>query len=98
MEKIRFALGDRVCALRDHPSTNEYIYQGLTGTICDLSGTTQQVGVRWDIDIHGHDAHDTCDYGHGWYVDFSEISLIDNDLDFDIAEDDEFMSFLFSKK
>ena len=71
-----FQVGDRVVAVCDYPSEKAEIKAGSTGVVCDIyDGGYPPIGVCWDEAVCGHDCRQTCEYGRGWYVFSSEISL-----------------------
>lgn len=93
----RFQLGDRVEAIVDHPSRNNYIGIGDAGTVCDLPPLVNRVGVKWDNAFpNGHVCSGHCKDGYGWYVGVEEVMLHDEMQD-DIDEDS-FMMIAFDTR
>lgn len=92
----QFLIGDKVIAIIDNPDDNENIVSGDAGTVCALDTLYNRIGVRWDKRINGHNCNLSCEYGYGWWVDESAISLsqsvIDEPFEFD---EDEFEKLLF---
>ena len=79
----KFALGDRVIAIVDHPRKNKDLMAGDTGTVRsierDYDGQIRGIGVEWDLEIAaGHNLGGAIEeYGHGWWVRPTEIQIVD---------------------
>lgn len=96
---VRFQIGDRVRCINEWPDKNDEINIGDTGTVCEVNEVGDlSVGVSWDhAIILGHSCKGNCAYGHGWYVNESDIELIsDAGPDIDMpAVDTDAISALF---
>lgn len=51
---------------------------GMEGTICDVDGFGNAVGVTWDGLTDGHDCLGTCKDGTGWGVLVSELEKVED--------------------
>ncbi len=95
-----FQVGDRVVLIVDRPDANESMHPGLCGTVTlalDLDDETQRIGVEWDLYVDGHTCDDTCESGHGWFVNSTDVMPeceTDETEVADFAELLEFIGFL----
>lgn len=87
-----FNVGDRVQAIVHHPSNSSVICIGDQGTVC-YPEFGEMISVKWDQKVNGHDCWGSCEPGYGWRVMSHEISLVEEELDFEI-EDNAFMEVL----
>lgn len=71
-----FKIGDRV-EFTGHCG-NANLKVGYTGTIVVIDHAS--IGVVWDNDIGGHNLGGECEYGYGWFVDESQITLLLNEF------------------
>lgn len=83
---FKFNIGDRVKADINNPSGNMKIRVGDHGTVRDISDTGSIIGVEWDNDVDGHTCRGACEHGHGWQMYYNEISLVEEEVDFEIEE------------
>ena len=74
-------VGDTVRCIVNSAQMNSSLKIGMTGVITKVynNGSSPPIGVRWDLDIGGHDWHGSCDRGHGWFVDESDIEKVEVD-------------------
>ena len=80
--KWGFSLGQRVQFV-DTDDPDHGVKRGQTGTICSFEAVygKTNVGVDWDeTNDRYHDCRDTCEYGHGWWVPYTSIAVIDVDI------------------
>ncbi len=64
----------------DNPSGNNSIRSGDFGTLCYITGDSDGFGVNWDSSVDaGHNCSGTCKNGHGWFVSYDEIRLVEED-------------------
>lgn len=91
-----FKVGDRVRLLVEEPDGNPDLQIDSLGTVCAIDDLGfSQVGVSWDDEIHGgHGCNNTCDYGHGWYVDDNEIELLQRRPELAPVSEDDFILML----
>lgn len=69
-----FKISDRVRCIVDHSGDNCDLYDGETGTVCNIEQLTPPIGVRWDVKpAGGHGCGGHCEFGYGWYVYEHEI-------------------------
>lgn len=62
-------VGDRVVIVEDN-RYEDYSGVGVKGTVYKLrkaSDGEYRMSVIFDSDIRGHDLHDECEYGRGWF-------------------------------
>lgn len=82
-----FKVGDRVQSIVDYPDNNDNIVRGSTGTVvhCD-DGIAF---VEWDDFVNGHDCdgYGNVEWGHGWNVNFDEIELEVDDVQYEFDEE-----------
>ena len=98
---MQFQIGDRVRCVNEWPDENDEINIGDTGTVCSVDDDgALSVGVSWDHAISlGHSCKGNCAWGHGWYINESDIELISEaEPDADMPEvDANAMSALFQE-
>ena len=90
-----FKIGDRVRCIVDHPGDNRDLYDGETGTVCNIEQLTPHIGVCWDVKPsggHGCDGH--CEFGYGWYVYEHEIAILRENPELIAPTEEEFLSML----
>jgi len=78
MKEEKFRIGDRVVGIETE--TSDRRTEGETGVIVHVS--SHDLAVVFDKNIRGHgfvDQHfaDKCEYGHGWWVSFSDVRKIE---------------------
>lgn len=81
-EKWGFHLGERV-RFTTHIDPDEGVGYGQEGTICSLENDygTENVGVRWDIELNKyHSCSGKCDNHHGWWVPYEDIEVVSADI------------------
>ena len=68
-----FKIGDRVRAIKRY----EKVDAGITGTIIHFKSAEWGLpnGVKWDINIKGHNLEERCPTGYGYYVPNEYIEL-----------------------
>lgn len=91
MKEKMFEIGDRVQCIVDHLDGKKSFPIGSTGTVVQLFH--RFVGVEWDEYIGGHTCGERAIKGHGWYVRYNQIELIEDEPEPDITDDD-FMALL----
>lgn len=95
-EKHGFRVGDRVIVSVEHDP--EYgVRRGQTGIVCDISSMKNplNIGVRWDEAKDAfHTCNMNCDDGHGWFVPYGCISLLQKDIG-EITQSDHPIDILF---
>ena len=75
-----YRLGSRVICLREHASGNDYLHEGMAGTVVELPMIGLNVGVQWDDYVNGHDCSGgNAEYGYGWYVSCDDIAPLPQD-------------------
>ena len=96
-----YCIGDRVCAIKNHPDGNDDIVCGYKGTVAAIKDDCENercVGVRWDEVIDGghslrHNGKKNCEEFHGWWVKETEIERIfDTEPEAPDLSDNDFMN------
>lgn len=83
---IGFRIGDRVVV--EYSTSYSNIEKGSTGVVVELIDDIDYVGVRFDEPISGgHSCGGRCDCGHGWRLIWTDLSLIEEDDEFDADGD-----------
>lgn len=94
-------VGARVECEVDNPDDNPDIVRGSFGTVCAVDYGDPRIGVEWDFQPEGgHNCNNRCKQGYGWYVDISEVRVveqIDTEFEVDGAAIDEFLGLFAAK-
>lgn len=84
---FKFNIGDRVKADCNNPNMNSVIRAGDQGTVREILDDGFVIGVEWDNDVNGHTCGEICEHGYGWRVFDNEISLVEEEEDFEVEEE-----------
>lgn len=85
-------VGDLVEAIVDHPDRNKMILSGDRGIVCYVgTNNIRRIGVEWESEIGGHSCEERCKRGHGWYVNPSDIAVVEKEAEID---DDSFLQVI----
>ena len=71
-----FKLGDKVRIMPGTKYANSPIMEGWLGTVCNVSTSSNEIGVYFEDFIKGHDCDGNCEYGHGWYINNNELIIV----------------------
>lgn len=76
----KYEVGDRVVFVGDQAPDGGSVETGMTGTVCNIyENSAPHIGVCWDEEIPGgHHCHNTCKYGHGWYVHEYQLEIVES--------------------
>lgn len=76
-------VGDLVEAIVDHPDRNKTILSGDRGVVCYVGVNNIRIGVEWESEVGGHTCNGRCRGGRGWYVNHSDIAIVEKEADID---------------
>ena len=74
MDKVPFEVRDRIYV---HNCTWKESLNGKYGTIVYISNS--DYGVEFDEDVGGHNCSGHAEYGHGYWMGYTEIHLLEPD-------------------
>lgn len=93
-------VGAKVECMVDNPDDNPDIVQGSSGTVCVVDDGAPRIGVEWDFQLEGgHNCNGRCKQGYGWYVDISDVRVVEQistEFEVDGAAIDEFLGLFTS--
>ena len=69
---MEFKVGDRVKCIEAQSGKTNII--GLMGTVVTIYPSA--IGVRFDVNIGGHDCNQACPNGYGWSIPEYKLKLI----------------------
>lgn len=93
-ELAEVEIGDLVEAIVDHPDRNKTILSGDRGIVRYVG--ISRIGVEWESEVSGgHTCDGRCQRGYGWFVNFRDIAVVNEETDID---DDSFLQVLGESK
>ena len=79
-------IGSRVMCIEDSVCLHRPV-EGKCGTVMIFDkGTVNPVGVVFDSDVGGHSLRCSCQDGHGWFVSYDDLRVIEEDDDDTVFE------------
>lgn len=95
----KFRIGDLVALNCYKPDGNSAIKMGDIGTVVWIRDGVN-IGVDWGKDVDGHDCEGHCEYGRGWNVNETRLTLVchaSEDKEFEQEDDSGLVELLFGK-